>query len=352
MTYAGAVGETSEQMARALHFPTSDEVLSEINVTGNPMTPEEFAGVFGEIIKDLNARGDREKYELRVANALWGQKSYRFLPSFTSRVETAYGGKLQELDFVRAAEQARQTINRWVEKQTNDKIRDLIPAGVLDAMTRLVLTNAIYFKGKWAHPFEEKRTREAPFTLTDGSKTPVDMMHQTERFGYAETDALQVLEMPYAGDELSLVILLPRKTDGLTAMEEELTPEHVETWLAQIRRREVIVSVPKFKLTSKFNLERLLGSMGMPLAFSRGADFSGMTGAPDLFISAVIHQAYVDVNEEGTEAAAATAVTMKLTSIGPTRTPAFRADHPFIFMIRDKTSGSILFLGRIMNPQT
>jgi len=177
------------------------------------------------------------------------------------------------------------------------------------------------------------------------------MMNQRAQFGYTETDALQVLELPYVGEELSMVVLLPKKTDGIGALERDLTAENLATWLGQIRKREVIVSVPKFKMTSKFGLASVLASMGMPLAFSRNADFSGMTGRRDLFISAVIHQAYVDVNEEGTEAAAATAVTMKLTSLGPDRTPVFRADHPFIFTIRDAKSGSILFLGRVENPK-
>jgi len=331
MTYAGARSQTETQMAEVLQFPTWREVWLGRRMTladQSANAQKRFAAAFGEIVKNLNARGSEAEYELRVANALWGQKDYEFLSSFTKPVEAAYGGKLQKLDFVTAAEQARKTINAWVEKQTNDKIKDLISPGVLDAMTRLVLTNAIYFKGNWA------------------------MMNQRTRFGYTETDALQVLEMPYVGEELSMVILLPKKTDGIGALERDLTAENLTTWLGQIRKREVIVSVPKFKMTSKFSLATVLASMGMPLAFSRNADFSGMTGRRDLFISAVIHQAYVDVNEEGTEAAAATGVVMKLTSLGPDRTPVFKADHPFLFMIRDVKSGSILFLGRVENPKT
>jgi len=354
MTYAGARSQTETQMAEVLQFPTWREVWLGRRMTladQSANAQKRFAAAFGEIVKNLNARGSEAEYELRVANALWGQKDYEFLSSFTKPVEAAYGGKLQKLDFVTAAEQARKTINAWVEKQTNDKIKDLISPGVLDAMTRLVLTNAIYFKGNWASPFKEDRTREAPFTLAGGEQVQVPMMNQRTRFGYTETDALQVLEMPYVGEELSMVILLPKKTDGIGALERDLTAENLTTWLGQIRKREVIVSVPKFKMTSKFSLATVLASMGMPLAFSRSADFSGMTGRRDLFISAVIHQAYVDVNEEGTEAAAATAVTMKLTAIGPDRTPVFRADHPFLFMIRDVKSGSILFLGRVENPR-
>ena len=352
MTYAGAKGETREQMAQALCFPTSPDVLRRLGPDRRPMTQEQFARAFGQIIKDLNARGGQDKYELRVANALWGQEDYTFLPDFLSLVEQRYGGALREVDFVRATERTRQTINAWVEKQTNDKIKDLISPGVLDAMTRLVLTNAIYFKGNWATQFQEDRTREGPFTLLDGSKVQVPMMNQKEQYGYMEADGLQGLEMPYVGEELSMVILLPKETAGIGELEKELTAEKVAEWLGRIHKREVIVSVPKFKMTSKFNLGNVLGAMGMTAAFSRNADFSGMTGSRDLFISAVVHQAYVDVNEEGTEAAAATGVVMRLTSAAPGGIPVFRADHPFIFLIRDKASGSILFLGRVMNPQT
>jgi len=352
MTYAGARGATQEQMARVLHFPTSKEILEKLNADQAPMTQEQLAQVFGKTIKDLNTRGGGDKYELRVANALWGQRDYAFLPTFMQLVEKQYGGALRNVDFVAAAEQARQTINAWVAKQTNDKIKDLIGPGVLDAMTRLVLTNAIYFKGNWASQFEKDQTRDQPFTLLDGTKVQVPMMNQQARFGYAETDTLQVLEMPYKGEELSMVILLPKKMDGIKELERELTAESFSKWLTAIRKRQVIVSVPKFRMTSKFSLAQVLRSMGMTDAFTEQADFTGMAARRELFLSAVIHQAYVDVNEEGTEAAAATGAVVGITSAGPDTTPVFRADHPFLFLIRDKTTGSILFLGRVMNPRT
>jgi len=362
MTYAGARGNTQQQMARVLCLPThaaQPPSAGEPRTTpegggatgGKPLTQEELAQVFGKIIKDFNARGG-DKYELRVANALWGHKDYKFLPTFTELVEKQYGGAMRNVDFVAAAEQARQTINAWVAKQTNDKIKDLIGPGVLDAMTRLVLTNAIYFKGNWASQFKKDQTQDQPFTLTDGTKVQAPMMNQQTRFGYAEADTLQVLEMPYKGEELSMVILLPKKTDGITELEQKLMPENFSKWLGTIRRRQVTVSVPKFKMTSKFDLRGALYVMGMTDAFTRNADFSGMTDNRDLFLSAVVHQAYVDVNEEGTEAAAATGGVMRVTSIGPDETPVFRADHPFLFLIRDTKTGSLLFLGRVMNPQS
>jgi len=237
-----------------------------------------------------------------------------------------------------------------VEKKTNNKIKNLIPKGVLDSMTRLVLTNAIYFKGNWARQFKEERTKDSPFTLADGQKVDVAMMNQTADFPYMETEDFQGLELPYVDDELSMIILLPKEFDGLDEFEKTITSENLSKWMGELRKREVRVSVPKFKMTSQFALASVLKSMGMTDAFSSNADFSGMNGKRDLFISAVIHKAYVDVNEEGTEAAAATAVTMKLTSIGPAQIPVFRADHPFLFLIRDNHSGSILFIGRVMNP--
>ncbi len=349
MAHAGARGQTEAQMARVLHFPVIAKPGTELS---SKLIPDrhQFASVFAEIIEDLNSRGKKGGYELRVANALWGQEGHEFLEEFLGLIKTNYGGRLNEVDFVRAAETARKTINTWVEKETNDKIKNLIQKGVLDSMTRLVLTNAIYFKGNWARQFKEDRTKEAPFTLADGRKVDVAMMNQTGQFNYMETESFQGLELPYVDDELSMIILLPNKFDGLDKFEKTLTAENLSKWMDELNNREVRVSIPKFKMTSQFALASVLESMGMTDAFSANADFSGMNGRRDLFISAVIHKAYVDVNEEGTEAAAATAVTMKLTSVGPARIPVFCADHPFLFLIRDNHSGSILFIGRVMNP--
>jgi serpin B len=359
MTYAGAQGETESQMADVLHLPTRPGGLkvapsepNEKSITATAWEHKRFSLAFGKIIKDLNAGGEKGKYELRVANALWGQKGYGFLKEFLSLIETDYGGCLNEVDFVTAVEASRKTINEWVENQTNSKIKNLIPEGVLDSMTRLVLTNAIYFKGNWARQFKKESTQNAPFTLLDGNKVDVPMMSQTADFNYVQTDTFQGLELPYINNELSMIILLPQKLDGLSELEGTVTIDNLSKWLNELRKREVIVFVPKFKMTSQFSLADVLKAMGMTSAFVRDvADFSGINGKRDLFISAVIHKAYVDVNEEGTEAAAATGVVMKLTSMGPTQTPVFRADHPFLFVIRDNHSGSILFIGRVMNPE-
>lgn len=342
MTYVGARGSTASQMAEVLHFPAAAAPLSD---------PQRFAAVFGEMIKGLNSRGQEGRYSLAVANALWAQKDYGILAEFLGLIKTGFDGKLQDVDFVNASEKARKTINSWVEEKTNEKIKDLIAKGVLDSMTRLVLTNAVYFKGDWARQFKAERTKDAPFTLADGDKIDVPMMNQVEKFSYMETDTFQVVELPYVDDELSMIVLLPKKPDGLGELEKNLTLESLSQSLAKLQERQVVVSIPKLKMTRQFSLADVLKSMGMQDAFSGRADFSGINGQKNLFISAVIHKAYVDINEEGTEAAAATAVTIRLTSIAAP-SPVFRADHPFLFLIRDNQSGSILFMGRVMNPHT
>jgi len=347
MTYAGARGETESQMADVLHFaPLPDNVECSQN-------KEQFHSAFGAIIKDLNSRGAKGSFQLTVANALWGQKGYGFVPEFLQLVKDNYGGGLNEVDFVTAAEDARNTINAWVEKETKGKIKELIGQGVLNQLTRLVLTNAIYFKGNWASRFEKDRTTDEPFTLPGGRKINAAMMNQTAEFNYAESDSFQSLELPYVDNELSMIILLPKKADGLAGLEEELTQDNLSQWLEKLHKCKVIVSVPKFKQTSQFSLAAVLQAMGLTDAFSPDkADFSGMNGKKDLFISAVVHKAYIEVNEEGTEAAAATGVVMGLTSVGPgsIKIPVFRADHPFLFLIHDNLSGSILFIGRVTKP--
>ena len=338
MTYAGARGETAKQMAETLHFTLEQERL-------HP--------AFGAMVADLNARAGKG-YELIVANALWGQKGYGFLAEFLSLTKRHYGAGLNEVDFIEATEAARKTINAWVEEKTRDKIKDLIPQGVLDKLTRLVLTNAIYFKGNWASQFEAEQTEDTPFTLLSGEKADVPMMNKQGTFNYLSAEEFQAIEMPYVGNDLSVLVFLPKKTDGLAEFEKSLTDENLRNWIPRFRRRAVIVGLPKFKMTSQFSLADVLKSMGMKNAFTGDADFSGMNGKRDLFISAVIHKAFVEVNEEGTEAAAATAVVVATTAVStePVKIPVFRADHPFLFMIRDTRTNSILFLGRVMDPRS
>lgn len=334
MTYAGAKGNTQAQMANVLHFELPQEFLH----------PE-----FKKLIDITN--GKTSAYQLNVANALWGQKGYSFLSSFIELTKENYGAGLNEVDFKRATETARRTINAWVEKETQNKIKDLIQPGVLDVLTRLVLTNAIYFKGNWANEFEKKLTKDLPFYVAPEKEIQTPMMYKKGDFNFLETKELQILELPYKSKELSMIVLLPKKIDGLADVEDFITPEFLNNWLENFDEIKVEVYLPKFKTTSAFSLKENLSAMGMPNAFSqKSADFSGMNGNNDLYISEVIHKAFVDVNEEGTEAAAATAVVMKLKGGMVERIPVFRADHPFIFLIRDNRSGSILFMGRLENP--
>jgi serpin B len=335
MTYAGARGDTAKEMSQALHFS---------------LDLDRLGPAFGSLYKRINGEGQKRGYQLSTANALWGQKDYKFLPEFLKLTRTHFGAGLQEVDFIRETEAARQTINQWVEKETKEKIKDLMPPGSITVDSRLVLTNAIYFKGDWEEQFKKDLTREEPFKLGGEKTVKVSMMNRTSKVSYFEGDGLQVLEMPYKGKDLSMVVLLPKKVDGLADFEKGLTEEKLAGWLGKLRSQEVIISFPKFKMTREFSLEGVLTRMGMKLAFvPNRADFSGMNGGTNLFVSAVMHKAFVEVNEEGTEAAAATGVVVTATSLPPPK-PVFRADHQFAFLIRDMQSGSILFLGRVSNP--
>jgi len=340
MTYTGARGNTAAEMATVLNLPE----LSGKNL----YTPNQIAAAFGNLQKQLQADKETSGYQLNVANALWGQKGYPFLPGFIDINKKYFESGLTELDFAKS-EEARKTINTWVEEKTNDKIKDLIPAGALDSLTRLVLTNAIYFKGDWSIKFKEENTKESDFHITEQKTAKVQMMYQKENFEYANLDNMQLLQMHYKGDELSMLIILPKTIGDMEAIESNLNLETLQSNLKQMRKREVDVYLPKFKMTTgTLDITSILAKMGMKDAFSNAADFSGMSERKDLYISSVVHKAFVEVNEEGTEAAAATGVVMKLLSIS--EPIVFRADRPFIFMIRDNATQSILFIGRVCNP--
>lgn len=335
MTYAGAAGDTAQEMSQVLHFDSLPR--AQIHAA--------FASLLGMLQTSEGA-----PYQLRVANRLWGQQDYAFLTDFLTITRREYGAELAPVDFVRQTEPTRQTINQWVEQRTNDRIKDLLPSGSLSSLTRLVLTNAIYFKGQWKHAFAPTATQDAPFYRSPADTVTVPFMHQDETFSYGATDDLQILELPYVGDHLSMLVLLPRERDGLSALEQSLRIADLEKWLAGMRRKKVNVYVPRFRLSEKLELKSALSALGMPSAFDeRRADFSAMNGNRDLFVSSAVHQAFVEVNEEGTEAAAATGVVVGIRS-APLMPEEFRADHPFVFLIRDHRSGQILFLGRVVDP--
>jgi serpin B len=338
MTYAGANGKTADEMAKTLHFT---------------LEPDRLHAAMAELHNKLTAPDAPRTFKVAIANALWGQKGYAFRPEFINTMRH-YGAGLQQVDFAGATEQARQTINQWVEEQTNNKIKNLLQPGVLKSDTPLVLTNAIYFKAAWMNQFWDKLTKPEAFHLAGGKDVDVPMMHQASDLSFAETDDMQIIELPYTQRELSMLVLLPKKTDGLAALEKTLSAANLSAGQSKMKTHHVELSLPKFKTTAGADLKETLIAMGMPSAFSRqSADFSGMTTTPDLMIGAVIHKAFVDVNELGTEAAAATAVVMAPRGVPRQQPPkaVFRADHPFVYLIRDNATGSILFTGRVVKPQ-
>lgn len=329
--------------------------------------------------RELNSlRQQVNQYELRIANALWGEQTFPFRPAFLETLNNTYGAGAIPVDFLHNWEEARARINRWVEEETRNRIKNLLAEGTITTDTRLVLANAIYFKGRWVDEFDKKNTQEADFTLEDGKTAKTKLMAtQDSKASYAELlpdgtrndptldqqkfeyqfkpnpDGFQMLELPYRGNELAMVVLLPKRHNGLSTLEQRLTADTLTQWLETMHKQKVHVFLPKFTLETTYNLPKTLSAMGMPAAFKPGG-FTGMSDAPEartLEISDVVHKAFVDVNEEGTEAAAATAVGMRATSarIEPP-TPTFRADRPFLFLIRDIRGGAILFLGRMTNP--
>ncbi|WOX55150.1 serpin family protein [Methanoculleus palmolei] len=342
ITYEGAHGTTADEIRSVLHLPENDTLQRE---------------GFSAIDAGLN-RADAN-YILRTANALWAEETYSFLPEYTTAAARWYGANVTNLDFKGSPEASRETINRWVEEQTEDKIRDLLPAGSIDTMTRLVITNAIYFKGTWVKQFDANETEEEDFRIAPNETVRVPMMQRTDRgavYGYTETDTLQVLEMPYArgnGSEVSMLVLLP-KEDSLTAAEESLDAETVAGLHQSLTSRRVDVFFPKFRLETDYSLPGVLAAMGMPTVFTDSADLSGMDGMKKLFVSDIVHKAFVDVNEEGTEAAAATGVIVAPLAAPPGSEmpiPVFRADHPFVFLIVEEDSGTVLFIGRVVNQE-
>jgi serpin B len=337
MTYAGAHGETEEQMADTLHYTLPQDRL-------HP--------AFNALDLELVSRGegaegkDGEGFRLNIVNSIWGQTGYKFLSEFLDTLAENYGAGLRLLDFVKAPEESRGVINDWVSEETEGKIEDLLPQGSISPATVLVLTNAIYFNAAWSHPFEEELTHDGPFNLLDGSQVTVPMMEQIEFFGYAEGEGYQAVELPYDGEELSMVILLP-EAGRFEEFASALGAERVASILTDVSPEEIHLTMPKFTYESGFRLKETLIAMGMPAAFT-AADFSGMDGTRSLFIDDVYHKAFVSVDEAGTEAAAATAVVVA--AAAPTPPKEVTVDRPFIFMIRDIQTDAILFLGQVINP--
>ncbi|XP_027381950.1 serpin B4-like [Bos indicus x Bos taurus] len=350
MTYLGARGNTASQMQKVLHF---SEIAANTKggATKDPVEkPGNVHHHFQKLLTELKKSTDA--YELSVANRLYGEKEFRFLQEYMDNVQKYYLASVESADFISAAEESRKMINSWVESQTNGRIKNLFPQNSLNSSV-LVLVNAVYFKGQWQEEFKKENTVEEKFWLNKGTSKPVQMMKQTNHFNFVSLEDVQakILEIPYKGGELSMMVLLPDEVDGLQEVEDQLTAEKLIEWTSpqNMGNREVDLYLPRFKVEESYNLVPTLQALGMVDAFRGGvANFSGMNGSRDLAVSKVIHKSFVEVTEEGTEAAAATGVVFTRTSL-PFR-ERFRCDHPFLFLIKHIKTNSILFCGRVSSP--
>lgn len=338
MTYEGARGDTAVEMGNVLHIDQDNDS-------------------FHEYMQALyNFLNYNDEYDISTANALWPDVGFELLDDYVNIIETYYGGKASEVEYGDPVEAAR-IINEWVENQTNNLIKNLVPAGAIDPdLTRLILTNAIYFKGVWQVQFEEANTTLRDFELSPGDVLQVDTMKLTgteDKFNYTSTDDLKILELPYTGNEISMMILLPNKGVDLDDVVDSMNWNEYDSWIDSMYETKADIYLPKFKFETSYGLNGYLKDLGMVDAFGN-ADFSGIDGTKELFISQVLHKAFIDVNEEGTEAAAATAVIMAGRAPGPTEPPeriTFNCNHPFLFTLHHKETRSILFMGKVMNPE-
>jgi serpin B len=335
MTYTGAREATLEEMAAVMHFDRNQD---------------RFHLEYGKYLASLNELA-ADNIQLNIANSLWAQENYHFLESFFEINKQHYDSETFPVDFITNREKVRTDINDWVYDETREKIKDLIAPGVLTEDTRLVLVNAIHFYGPWLTEFDPDVTRENIFHPRNAQPVMTDFMHRSEHFNYHQDEQLQALEIPYSGEDFSMLLLLPREGIALQDIEKEMDANAFAQLITEMQHTEVDVFIPKYEAETKLDLEQTLIAMGMRKPFNREADFSGMTGKLDLKIDKVIHQAMVEVAEEGTEAAAATAViVIRKTSIDPEPRTVFMANRPFLFFIKDNAHNSILFAGRVMNP--
>lgn len=336
MALAGARGDTAAEMRKALGQPDGE---------GN------YHAGFAELMEGIAKAANTGGNQLAAANSLWVQKGFAILPAFTGQLDSAYHAAPRQVDFRGDAEGARREINAWTNRETRGKIQELFGRGTIQSNMRLVLGSAIYFNGKWEHAFPRKDTQPGEFVTGSGTTEQVPFMNRTGRFGYAETAGGQTLEIRYGATGLAFDILLPKKGAKLDALESEIARGRLAGWLGGLQERPVKASVPRFRIEYEARLDSALEDIGMRKAFSGGADFSGIDDKRDLRVAQVMHKAWIDVTEEGTEAAAATGAGMALVSMRTPAEPEFRADRPFVFVIRDTKSGFILFVGRVMDPK-
>lgn len=339
MTYAGAHGETESQMAQTLHFLPQEQLHPSFNQLDLNLQKE-----------NINSNKEQEPLQIKIANSIWAEQTFGFLKEFLDTLALNYGAGIYLSDFINNAEPTRQEINNWVSDKTQEKIQNLIPEGSLNPDTRMVLVNAIYFKADWLDQFDAEDTFNHPFNLLDGTQVDVPMMSQGMYIPYIQEDGYQAIQLPYAGETVVMNIIIPDE-GKFEEVESSLNYEMLTDIFGNMNQTSMFLRMPKFQFESAFSLSDVLKELGMTNAFDRNkADFSGMTGKKDLFISEVIHKAFVAVDEEGTEAAAATAVIMETTGAAM-YDMTLVIDHPFIFLIRDLESGQILFIGRVLNPQ-
>ena len=342
MTYAGAEGNTAEEMAAVFHFMDDEDKLH----SGFNALAQHLEG-----LAELDIPEDQgDPFQLNIANSIWGQKDFHFEEDFLDALAVNYGAGLRLLDYIQAPEESRQIINQWVSDETKEKIQDLIPEGAITIDTRLVLSNAIYFKATWMEPFEESLTEDDVFYGLNGEEIDVPMMSlgSDASFPYYQGDGFQAVALPYVGGQVSMLVLIPDE-GSFQEFEAGFSSEALEKIISEMMYTPIQLRFPKFEFESEISLAKTLAAMGMPEAFSAAADFSGMTGDKNLFISDVFHKAYIGVDEEGTEAAAATAVIMTLTA-APENPIQLTVDRPFLFAIRDHQTNSILFMGRVVSP--
>ncbi|MBK8782039.1 MAG: serpin family protein [Anaerolineales bacterium] len=338
MTYAGARGETEAQMAQTLHFAPQNELHPSFNALDLELEKE-----------PINLDKDQEPMQLNIANAVWAEQTFTFLPEFLDTIAVNYGAGVSLADFLNKPNEERVAINNWVSDQTEEKINDLLPDGSISPDTRMVLVNAIYFKADWFDQFDANDTYELPFNLLDGTQVNASMMGQGMFIPYTQGDGYTAVELPYAGETAAMDIIVP-DAGRFEEIESALTSDMFNEIIGNMTETTLMLNLPKFKFESSFGLSNALNQLGMVDAFDSDlADFSGMTGQKDLFIGDVIHKAFVAVDEEGTEAAAATAVIME-TAGAFMYDVNLLIDRPFIFIIRDTVNGQILFIGRVLNP--
>ena len=362
MTYAGAHGETAAEMAEALHYDLEGENLhaafgalegefEQRNADGREV---ETSALADEGSEGDGSEGDDLGFQLSSANAVWRDEGYAFDPEYVELLEAYYEAGDHLVDFSGSPEEAREEINAWVEERTNDRIEDLLPANSIDRSTRLVLTNAVYFLAAWEHDFDPANTEPATFTSLDGTETEVDLMHQTEDLRYAEVDGHQLVELPYANGDTSMIVVLPAEGE-FESFEASFGVDELAIMLEETSRPKVDLALPKFGIESKFSLVEELQKLGVEHAFDpASADFSGMVEGDeaDLYVGDVIHQSFVEVDEEGTEAAAATGVIVKETSLADRERVEMTVDRPFLFYVRDRPTETPLFVGRVVDGET